>query len=47
MVNGRYPGGWTTALLIALVAWLVTLVVLSILAALGFVTYEVIGVPFT
>jgi hypothetical protein len=47
MVNRRYPGGWTDALLIALVAWLVTLVVLSILAALGFVTYEVIGVPFT
>lgn len=27
MVNRRYPGGWTTALLIVLVAWLVTLIV--------------------
>lgn len=46
MVNRRYPGGWTAALGISLVAWLVTLVVLSVLAALGFATYEAIGVPF-
>lgn len=46
MVNRRYPGGWSTALGIALVAWVVTLIVLSVLAALGYVTYEAIGVPF-
>ena len=46
MVNRRYPGGWTTAVQIALIAWVVTLVVLSVLAALGYVTYEAVGVPF-
>ena len=46
MVNRRYPGGWTTALQIGLVAWVVTLVVLGALAALGYATYEAIGVPF-
>lgn len=46
LVNRRYPGGWADASKIALVAWLVTLLVLSVLAALGFVTYETIGVPF-
>ena len=46
MVNRRYPGDWGAALRIALIAWLVTLVVLSVLAALGYATYEAIGVPF-
>lgn len=46
MVNRRYPGGWSDSLWIALVAWFVTLVVLSILAALGYLTYEAIGIPF-
>lgn len=46
MVDRRYPGDWTDALRIALVAWLVTLLVLSVLGALGFVTYEAIGIPF-
>ena len=46
MVNRRYPGGWRNAFSIALIAWLVTLVVLAVLGALGFATYEAIGVPF-
>lgn len=46
MVNRRYPGGWNSALKIALIAWTITVIVLIPLAALGFVTYEVIGVPF-
>ena len=46
MVNRRYPGGWADATKIALVAWLVTLVALSVLAALGYATYEAFGVPF-
>lgn len=47
VVNSRYPGDWTDALRIALVAWFVTLIVLSILAVLGYVTYEAIGIPFS
>lgn len=46
VVNRRYPGGWGDALQISLVAWLVTLLVLSTLAALGFATYRAIGIPF-
>lgn len=46
MVDRRYPGGWRNAVSIALIAWLVTLVVLVVLASLGFATYEAIGVPF-
>lgn len=46
MVDRRYPGDRVAAVQIALVAWAVTLLVLSILAALGYVTYEAVGVPF-
>lgn len=46
MVNRRYPGDWTDALRISLVAWFVTLLVLAVLAGLGFATYEAIGIPF-
>ncbi|WP_345785888.1 hypothetical protein [Halomontanus rarus] len=46
LVNRRYPGGWADALKIALIAWFVTLLVLSVLATLRFTTYEAIGVPF-
>lgn len=46
MVKRRYPGDWRDALGIALVAWLVTLVVLSVLATLGVATYRAVGVPF-
>lgn len=46
MVERRYPGGWRNALSIALIAWLVTLVVLGVLAGLGFATYEAVGIPF-
>ena len=46
VVYRRYPGDWRDALKVALVAWLVTFLVLVVLAALGLATYEAIGVPF-
>jgi len=45
VINSRYPGGWGTAAVIALVAWLATVVIVFLLSALGFVTAEALGVP--
>lgn len=45
VINTRYPGGWTTAAMISLVAWLTILVVLYILAMLGITGFEAAGVP--
>lgn len=45
VLNWRYPGGWVTAFGIALLAWLTTLVVLYVLAALDLVAFEAVGVP--
>jgi hypothetical protein len=45
VVNWRYPGGWTTAVGIALVAWVTSVVVLYVLALLNLVAFEAVGVP--
>lgn len=45
VINYRYPGGWGNAILIALVAWVASLVVLYVLALLGVGTFEAVGVP--
>lgn len=45
VVNWQYPGGWTTAAGIALVAWLTSAIVLYVLAALNIVAATAIGVP--
>ena len=45
VINSRYPGGWWDAIVIALIAWIASVVVLYALAALGFVTFEAVGVP--
>lgn len=45
VINYRYPGGWLSAIGIALIAWVTTIVVLWILAVLGITTFEAIGVP--
>lgn len=45
VLNWRYPGGWVTAVGIALLAWLTTLVVLYVLAVLDLVAFEALGVP--
>lgn len=45
LVYRRYPGDWTVAARIAGIAWLVTAVVLAILATAGFATLEAVGFP--
>jgi len=45
VINYRYPGGWLKAILIALVAWVATVVILYVLAVVGVGTFEAIGIP--
>jgi len=45
VINARYPGGWVNAILIALVAWIASLVVLYALALVGIGGFEAVGIP--
>ena len=45
VIHLRYPGGWTAAAMIGLLAWVTVLVVLYALAALGLTGFEAVGVP--
>lgn len=45
VINFRYPGGWVNAAGIGLIAWIASLVVLYVLAAVGITALEAIGVP--
>ncbi len=45
IINRRYPGGWSNAALIGLIAWVTVLLVLSGLAAADIGDFEAIGVP--
>ena len=45
VINWRYPGGWGSAIGIALVAWVSVLVILYVLALLGLATFQAVGVP--
>ena len=45
VIESRYPGGWVNAILVALVAWLASLVVLYALAVLGVASFDALGVP--
>jgi hypothetical protein len=45
VINYRYPGGWFEAALIALLAWIATLVVLYMLALMNIAAFEAVGVP--
>ena len=45
VIHLRYPGGWTAAAMIGLLAWVTVLVVLYVLAALGVTGFEAAGVP--
>lgn len=45
VINMRYPGNWVSAVGIALLAWLTSLVVLYALAVLGFTSFDAMGVP--
>lgn len=43
LIYRRYPGDWATAAKIAGIAWVTTVIVLSVLAMIGFATFEAIG----
>ncbi|THE65084.1 hypothetical protein D8Y22_07615 [Salinadaptatus halalkaliphilus] len=45
VINWRYPGGWTTAAAIGVVAWLVALVVLFVLESLLGLGVGAFGIP--
>lgn len=45
LINSRYPGGWGSAILISVLAWLASFVVLYGLAQVGIGTFEAVGVP--
>ena len=45
VINWRYPGGWVSAALIGLVAWIVAFVLLYGLAALGAFEISALGIP--
>ncbi|WP_436923608.1 hypothetical protein [Halosimplex amylolyticum] len=45
VIQFRYPGGWGDAILIALIAWIASLVVLWVLAFVGIGALEAVGVP--
>lgn len=45
VIQYRYPGGWLDAIGIALVAWIASLIVLYVLAAIGVTAFRAVGVP--
>jgi hypothetical protein len=45
VINWRYPGGWITAAGIGFIAWLVVVVVAYLLATLGLITPDALGIP--
>lgn len=45
VINMRYPGDWVSAIGIALLAWLSSLIVLYLLAVLGLTSFDALGVP--
>ena len=45
VINVRYPGGWGSAVGIALIAWISSLIVLYVLSVLGITAFEAVGVP--
>ncbi|WP_247002930.1 hypothetical protein [Halosolutus gelatinilyticus] len=47
VINFRYPGEWTAAAMIALVAWVTVLIALYVLALVGVTGFEAVGVPGT
>lgn len=44
-INWLYPGGWITALQIAVFAWLASLLISFVLERAGYANTEAIGVP--
>ena len=47
VINVRYPGDWTAAAMIGLLAWVTVLIVLYALATIGITGFNAVGVPGT
>lgn len=45
VIKSRYPGGWVDAGLIAVTAWVASVILLSVLSGLDIIT-DAIGIPF-
>ncbi|SDR38986.1 hypothetical protein [Natronobacterium texcoconense] len=45
VIQVRYPGGWTAAAMVGLLAWVTVLIVLYALAAVGITGFNAVGVP--
>lgn len=45
IINYRYPGGWSEAIGIALIAWIASIVILYILAIVNITSFSAVGVP--
>lgn len=45
VINWQYPGSWTAAAGIGLIAWLVSVAVLVVLGSFGIVGFDALGVP--
>lgn len=45
VINWAYPGGWVTAAGIGFVAWIIALAILYVLALVGVVGFEALGIP--
>ena len=46
VINWRYPGDWSDAIAITLIAWVTVVVVVWLLGVLGIVAPEATGIPF-
>ncbi|QLD91209.1 hypothetical protein HWV07_08385 [Natronomonas salina] len=45
IINWLFPGGWGTAIGMAIIAWVVAVLILFALSTLGIVTPDALGVP--
>jgi len=45
VIRRRYPGGWITAVTVALIAWIAAVAVLYALAVIGVTDFGALGVP--
>ncbi|MFB6254873.1 MAG: hypothetical protein ABEI06_09710 [Halobacteriaceae archaeon] len=45
VLNWRYPGGWIRAIMLGLVAWVMAIIVITLLSIANIVSLEALGVP--
>lgn len=44
-IKSLYPGGWSEAALIGFIAWVSSMIILAVIAGLGFIGLDAFGVP--